>query len=155
IRDAKQDVAARVATGAAQVKLLIQNQPVKWQERFQALLMPPLGGTGNLDVKKKSGEINQKWGSEGYVPFKKKLSQRNPFSRAGPDATVADVADFFRPSVGTLWSFYARELKGDVPRVGEQFEFKTELGNEARKVYKPELKTFLSRALAVSNALFS
>jgi len=158
IRDAmraKQDVAARVATGIAQVKLLIQNQPVKWQERFHALLMPPLEGTGNVDVKKKSGEISQKWCSEVYVPFKKNLAQRYPFTRAGPDATVADVADFFRPNVGTLWSFYARELKSDVPRVGEQFQFKAELGNEARKVYKPELKTFLGRALAVSNVLFS
>src|SRR5260370_42196728 len=78
IRDAmraKQDVAARVSTGIAQVKLLIQNQPVKWQERFQALLMPPLEGTGNVDIKKKSGEISQKWCSEVYVPFKKNLAQ--------------------------------------------------------------------------------
>ncbi len=156
VRDAlraHQDVAARIQTATTHVQTLIDGQEVTWRQRFKALLLPPLTGTKQLDVKKKSGEVSQKWCSEVYEFFKKNLSNRYPFNPRGQDATLADLTDFFKPN-GTVWSFYEKELKTDVVKISDRFQYAKGLGVEAASVYKHDLLNFLSRAQQVRNALF-
>jgi type VI secretion system protein ImpL len=135
------------------VRSLIENQEPTWRQRFVALLLPPLEKTKQVDVAKKSGEMSQKWCSEVYGRFKKNLRNRYPFNQRGPDAAIADLTDFFGP-IGTVWSFYDKELKADVVRIGDRFAFAKGLGVEASSVYRRELLNFLSRAQEVRNVLF-
>jgi len=81
-------------------------------------------------------------------PFRS-LSKRYPFAPVPAEAPLADVADFFRPKTGQLWTFFDANMKGNVVRAGDRF-----LNPSGEHVYPPDVIGYLGRANEVTRALF-
>ena len=81
-------------------------------------------------------------------PFRA-LAKRYPFAAVPVDAPMSDVADFFRPKSGQLWTFYESNMKANVVRAGDRF---TSAG--ADHVYPAAVIGYLVRANDVTRALF-
>lgn len=142
----------RLASARTRVQSLIAAQEVGFRPRFESLLWPPIQGASASATAALAGEKAAGYCASVYTPFARTLSGRYPFARAGEDAALADVADFFRPETGTVWAFYGGSLKRDVPRVGARFEAAPR-GTGASLVGPPLLR-FLERAQLVSALLF-
>jgi len=142
---------AQVALSEEVVKGLIKGSD--WQPTLAAMLLPPFTTAQNVGRGKIKETINQKWCTEVYTPFKKNLLNRYPFKRDGADALLGDLSEFFRDK-GILWSFYERELKPDIPQVGDRFKWAHKEGIQPASIYNPQLLTFLARAYEVKSALF-
>ncbi len=77
----------------------------------------------------------------------KPLFSKYPFNPAGPKATMDDIAAFFAPQKGTLWTFYDQKLK----------KFLTPQGAPIPGSTPPVprgIAQFFTRAAAFSNALY-
>jgi type VI secretion system protein ImpL len=87
--------------------------------------------------------------------FERSLANKYPFNPNGHDAALADLADFYRPGKGTVWSFYDSTLQSDMPKEGSQFVFAKRLGSVASTIYRPQVLQFLNRTQDISSALFA
>jgi type VI secretion system protein ImpL len=125
-----------------------------WRPRIEALTWPVIEQVSESLVGLKAN-TGRKWCSEVMAIFGRTLAQRYPFAQRDSDASVRDVADFLKPSNGVLWGFYNRELAGDILRVGGSFQFDDRLGGIVRRSYHEGLASYLRRAQAATNALFS
>jgi type VI secretion system protein ImpL len=63
-------------------------------------------------------ELIQPWTLLLLHPFEKTLMGKYPVTATGPDASLADFIEFFRPG-GTFWSFYDANLKAYVTEDGQ------------------------------------
>lgn len=144
---------AVLQTATVQVEGLITSQALAWwQEPFlKQLLLAPLRVAARAQVGEIAKDLNQKWCNAVSLEFSKSLAGRYPFDPKGVDATVADVAAYFRPQEGTLWGFYQSNLQGDVQRMGGTFRA---VSGTASQVYGPALLQHLSRAQDLTSALF-
>ncbi len=119
---------------------------------LRALLSPPI----NLALRDaRSGvpvrTVAAAWCDLVAKPFQDGLGSRYPFARTGPDAAMADVAEFFRPEKGVVWGLYKKTLEGTVQRSGDGFRF---ADGAAEAGYRPELLTFLRQAQEITTGLF-
>jgi len=160
VRDALQGAAdggdatalvGRVTQARTRVQSLVEAQEVGWRPRLQSLLWPPIDAATSSSVGEVTRDAAQKWCSAVAIPFRRKLAESYPFNPRGPDAPIADVADFFRPQTGALWGFYNEALKNSVQRAGEGFHFARQLGGGG---FRPELLTYLKRGQEITSALF-
>jgi type VI protein secretion system component VasK len=149
-QDKKGSIAA-IDVAVGQVKPYIAQQEAVWQPRLEQVLLPPFKIARSMIIGGGGADASRKWCSEVYLQFKKTCLNRYPFRQNPNDAKIADVAEFFKPS-GILWSFYGRELKEDIPQVGESYKLATPA---ARSMYRGDLLTFLSHARQVTTSLFS
>jgi len=72
----------------------------------------PGGGAGSG-----GGIVPPRWNELVYTPFQRTLAGKYPFARTGPDASIADFTEFFRPG-GTFWSYYESNMKALVKEDG-------------------------------------
>jgi type VI secretion system protein ImpL len=63
------------------------------------------------------GIVPPNWNELVFMPFQKTLAGKYPFTAAGPDASVADFTEFYRPG-GTFWSYYDANMKAMVKEDG-------------------------------------
>jgi type VI secretion system protein ImpL len=117
---------------------------------LRALLSPPV----NLALRDARGPVRTvaaAWCDLVAKPFRNGLGSRYPFARTGPDAAMADVAEFFRPEKGVVWGLYKKTLEGPVQRAGDGFRFADDAAGAG---YRPELLTFLRQAQEITTGLF-
>lgn len=150
--DSSQQLVAKLQAARTRVRALIESQPVGWRPLFEALLWQPIeNASRSTEVTEASGK-GIAWCNEVVVPFARNLQSKYPFQPGGPDAPLADLADFYR-SDGILWKFYGASLAADVPEVGDRrFEFSTRLGRSSS--FSPQLLAFLSRSREITDVLF-
>ena len=67
-------------------------------------------------------DLNNRWRQEVYEPCQRMVAERYPFQERGFDASLADVANFFNPRDGILWTFYNNTLKPFVSEGPNQWE---------------------------------
>jgi type VI secretion system protein ImpL len=116
-----------------------------WQQPcLKRLLLAPLQVTA-------VSHLNQAWFDSVYSPFKASLAGRYPFDGHGADATLADVAAYFKPGQGTLWAFFDKNLQTDLQRMGDHFQV---ANGTAGQLYSASVLEFLGRGDEVTNALF-
>jgi len=63
------------------------------------------------------GIVPPNWNELVFMPFQKTLAGKYPFAAGGPDASIADFTEFFRPG-GTFWSYYDANMKALVKEDG-------------------------------------
>jgi type VI secretion system protein ImpL len=143
---------ARASNVRTRVRSLIEAQPIGWRPRFEHLLWPAVQGTSASATSALAGEQARGWCSAVVAPHARTLRGRYPFAARGQDVALTDLADFYRPLTGTLWSYYAGVLQRDLPQAGASFE--PRVGSGVAAHYTPELVRFLHRAHALSQALF-
>lgn len=142
----------RVAAARTRVRTLIETQEVGWRPRLDALLWPAVQGVSSSSTSALAGEKSARWCTSVMHPYVRTLRNRYPFASQGHDAALADLAEFYRPQSGVLWSFYETTLARDLPRRGGGFELRSVRGSPA--VYTSELARFLERSQRLSSALF-
>ncbi|MET0286719.1 MAG: ImcF-related family protein, partial [Polyangiales bacterium] len=143
---------ARASNVRTRVRSLIEAQPIGWRPRFEHLLWPAVQGTSASATTEMAGEQARGWCSAVVAPHGRSLRGRYPFAPRGQDVALTDLADFYRPVNGILWSYYASVLQRDLPQAGASFE--PRVGSGVAAHYTPELVRFLHRAHALSQALF-
>jgi type VI secretion system protein ImpL len=144
---------SRLATARVQIQSLVNGQEdPNIRPTLNKLLMPPLDAATWVANSTAGGAINQSWCSEIVDAFKRNLANRYPFNRAGHDASLADVGEFYRPGSGTVWGYFDSSLKEDVRRAGDKFEFIKKLGASP---LQPGVLTFLRRSYDISTSLFT
>jgi type VI secretion system protein ImpL len=149
---AAEPLLARLAAARTRVRSLIETQEVGWRPRFDALLWPPINGASGSSTSALAGEKGSQWCTSVVVPFDRTLRGRYPFARQGQDAALADVAEFYRPTSGILWSFYESSLKRDVNQIGDKFQLQQ--GTGIAENFSGELVRFLNRSATLTNVLF-
>lgn len=143
---------ARLTVARTRIRSLIESQEVGWRPRFDALLWPPINGAFASSATALATEKGSQWCTSVVVPFDRTLRGKYPFSRQGQDASLADLADFYRPGSGIIWAFYDSTLKRDVKQVGDRFE--TSHTGGMGPLYGSELVRFLNRSQHISSVLF-
>jgi type VI secretion system protein ImpL len=141
----------RVTQARTRIESLVESQDVGWRPRLLGWLWPPIEAATSSSRGEASRDASQKWCSAVALPFRRKLAGNYPFNPRGPDAPLADVADFFRPQTGALWGFYNEGLKSSVERAGEGFRFARQLGGGG---FRPDLLPYLKRGLEITSALY-
>lgn len=141
----------RVAQARTRVQSLVDAQEIGWRPRLQSLLWPPIDAATSSSIGEASRDAAQKWCGAVALSFRRKLAESYPFNPRGPDAPLADVADFFRPGSGVLWGFYGENLKNSVQRAGDVFQYSRQLGGGG---FRPELLAYLKRGQEITSALF-
>jgi len=96
--------------------------------------------------------LQQQWNAAVYGVFRHKLASRYPFADKGSDATVADLADFFRPDSGVLWSFVEDNLSPFLSARRRRWSQRSWLG--AGLDFSPAFINSLSRAGKITSGLF-
>lgn len=142
----------RVAQARTKIRALIDSAEVGWRPRLEALLWPPIDAASRATAAESAGNAARGWCTAVASPFRQRLEGRYPFRADGHDASLSDVAEFFRPG-GQLWGFYDQALKGDVQRAGDGFQFAKHLGGVSG--FQPEILAYLDRAQEVTQTMFS
>lgn len=142
----------RVASARTRIRGLIELAEIGWRPRLEALLWPPINAASNATVVQAADSAARAWCASVAGPYRQRLEGRYPFRADGDDASLSDVAEFFRPG-GDLWNFYDQNLKTEVPRGGDGFRFARQLGGATG--FQPGLLVYLDRANEVTHVLFS
>lgn len=131
---------------------LIDSREIGWRPRLQALLLPPIDA-GAAEAAEQAGRVAAaRWCSEVALFWRSHLAGRYPFRRNGTeDASLTDVAEFFRRDSGRLWSFYAQALSRDVESTPRGHELRRQ---RAAPALRKDLLAFLDRAAEITAALF-
>lgn len=72
---------------------------------------------GNVQPGSGGGIVPPRWNELVVIPFQRTLNGKYPFDRGGPDCSIADFGEFFRPG-GTFWSYYDANMKALVKEDG-------------------------------------
>lgn len=143
---------ARLQGARTRVRGLIETQEVGWRPRFDALLWPAINGASSSSTSALAGEKGGQWCTSVVLPFERTLRGKYPFVSGGQDASLADVAEFYRAGSGVLWAFYDSALKRDVPRVGDRYQPRG--GASVGSMYNADLVGFLERSQLISSVMF-
>lgn len=116
------------------------------------LLMTPLRQTWQLILDETRKDLERSWRNGVHAVYSQKLQGRFPFVPAGRDVALMDVADFFRPDDGVLWSFVHNNLKPYLNKTSNGWRQKTWL--EQGPDFNQDLLRTLEQAQAISSSLF-
>ncbi|HEY6556243.1 MAG TPA: type VI secretion system membrane subunit TssM [Polyangiaceae bacterium] len=87
----------------------------------EPLLMNPIRGSRAGVAGTAFGAMSDKWKAEVWEAYSQKLAPRYPFSETPGEVSIAEFADFFRPSTGMIWKFFEQNLSDRLERSGNAF----------------------------------
>ncbi len=87
----------------------------------EPLLMNPIRGSRAGVAGTAFGAMSDKWKAEVWEAYSQKLAPRYPFADTRDEVSIAEFADFFRPSTGMLWKFFEQNLGDRLERSGNAF----------------------------------
>ncbi len=125
---------------------ILNGTGMRTRQAIEPLLMKPVRESWRVILASGMREVQQKWVNMVVREYDERIRGRFPFSSRGPDVAIDDVAEFFRPRDGILWSFVENHLGPYLVRnrsrwrerrwldVGPQFErsFLSALNRSAR-----------------------
>jgi type VI secretion system protein ImpL len=92
------------------------------------------------------------WKDKTAFAFNETLRTHYPFAADGRDASMNDVADFFKPTGGIFWSFVNDEMGPFVERKGNSWEARKWLGIGLD--FNPDFLLTIERTSGISNGMF-
>ena len=132
---------------------ILQTLDVKSREVLTPIFLDPFRMAMAGLIQRTTQDLNERWRREVYEPCQRTIADRYPFQTGSPDASLADVAHFFNPNNGILWTFYDETLKPFIQEGQDQWVRKDWQG-----VGVPLSSTFLEslrEARLLSDSLFS
>jgi type VI secretion system protein ImpL len=78
-------------------------------QEFQNLLVEPVKLSWSAIISDATQYLNLQWKAK-VVDNYKTIGNSYPMMETGRDVAIQDFSDFFKPEVGTLWSFFDKEL---------------------------------------------
>ncbi len=89
---------------------LLNGNEVRTRRTIELFLMDSIKNSWKVIMHVAMKEVQYKWENMVIREFEDRIRGKFPFSNNGPDAPIDDVAEFFRPKDGILWSFVNNEL---------------------------------------------
>jgi type VI secretion system protein ImpL len=118
----------------------------------ERLLYEPIKGSWGAIIKQTQVYLQNQWTSSVLVDYERKISGRFPFNGKGPDASLNDISDFFRPDDGMIWAFTEDQLAPFLRKERYSWAEKNWLG--VGPAFDPELLRCLSQASRITSGLF-
>ncbi len=97
-------------------------------------------------------EVERKWQMMVMEEYDDRIRGRFPFARNGSDAAISDVAEFFRPGDGTLWSFVENHLSAYL--VKRRHVWRQRRWLDVEPGFSRQLVAALNRAQRITEAMF-
>jgi len=97
-------------------------------------------------------EVERKWQLMVMEEYDDRIRGRFPFARNGSDAAISDVAEFFRPGDGTLWSFVENHLSAYL--VKQRRVWRERRWLDVEPGFSRQLVAALNRAQRITEAMF-
>lgn len=94
-----------------ETKDIISGSEVKNRAILKSLLISPIKDAWRIILSSAVNEIENKWSSIVVNEYDDRIRGRFPFSEQGPDATLDDVSEFFRPNDGVLWAYMSEHMR--------------------------------------------
>ncbi len=89
---------------------LLNGNEVRTRRTLELFLMDSIQNSWKVIMRVAMKEVQYKWENMVVREFEDRIRGKFPFAANGPDAPIDDVAEFFRPKDGILWSFVNNEL---------------------------------------------
>jgi type VI secretion system protein ImpL len=136
---------------AASVERLLTSLTQQERLIMEPLLMNPIRGSQTAVDGAQGAQLNDRWRSEVWEPYRRMVS-RYPFvASSAVEVPLADFAEFFRPSNGTLWAFYEETLAARLLRSGTGFKPRP---SEQRSGFRGDFLSCLAAVQNITDAVF-
>ena len=89
---------------------LLNGTDVRTRRAIEPLLISAIRHAWQAVLATGMQDVQQKWNTLVVREFDERIRGRFPFASSGPDVAIEDVAEFFRPNDGILWSFVNTHL---------------------------------------------
>ncbi len=116
------------------------------------LLYEPIKGAWMAVIQQTQVYLQNQWNGSVLVDYQRKIFGKFPFNSTGPDASLNDISDFFRPEDGLLWAFTEDQLKPFLRKERYSWTEQTWLG--AGLAFDQNLIRALSQASHITSGLF-
>jgi type VI secretion system protein ImpL len=132
---------------------MMRDMDVESRRVVEPLLKEPILYTLSTVLQNAGEYLDQLWQDEVYEPYQGNLQSRYPFSPAGPDATLIDVAEFYHPTDGVFRRFVTHQLKNFLEAAGrDSWRAKTWQGQGIK--FSRGFLTSLEQISKISECLF-
>jgi type VI secretion system protein ImpL len=118
----------------------------------ERLLRGPIMGAWQTIIRQTQVYLQDQWNASVMVSYKRKISDKFPFYDTTADASLNDIADFFRPEDGLIWAFTDAQLKPFLRKTRNNWVEKTWLG--AGIGFDKSLLRSLRQATQITSGLF-
>jgi type VI secretion system protein ImpL len=131
---------------------LLNGMDARTRKVAEHLLYEPIQKAWMAIIQQTQDYLQNQWTSSVLVNYKRKISEKFPFSVDGDDASLNDVSDFFRPGDGVIWAFTEDQLKPFLRKKRNGWTEKTWLGIGLN--FDHSLLNSLARASLISSGMF-
>lgn len=131
---------------------LLEDADTRTAQSVANLLRAPIRNVWGTIIAVSQKNLELTWKDKTLFAFNETLRNRYPFAADGRDASMNDVADFFKPTGGAFWAFVNEEMGPFVERKGNTWESRKWLG--VGLDFNPEFLLALERTNGISNGLF-
>jgi type VI secretion system protein ImpL len=119
---------------------------------LERLLLPPFQDMRTIVFAGVAQQKSNEFCEQIATPFSQLIAGRYPFVRESMrDAPLPELAEFLRPSGGTLRKFIQQQLADEVLSSGRKWTYAS---LQAREMYREDLLTFLEKANGLATTLF-
>ncbi|HEB58433.1 MAG TPA: type VI secretion system membrane subunit TssM [Gammaproteobacteria bacterium] len=131
---------------------LLNGTDVRTRRVIEPMLMAPVKHTWKVVLATAMEEVQLKWNNMVVAEFNERIRGRFPFASRGPDAAIDDVAEFFRPDDGILWSFVNQHLSSYLVKHRSRWKERQWLGMGPQ--FEKGFINALNRSQAITRGLF-
>ena len=132
-------------------KSLTNGLNARSRKAVSRLLNKPISYAWQTILKQTRNHLQNQWNTVVYSSYKKKIAGKFPFDRAGTDASLTDITDFFRGDDGIIWTFTNNQLKPFLRKSGRRWKNRTWLGQGPK--ISEQFLTALPKAAEISGGL--
>lgn len=118
----------------------------------ERLLNEPIRGAWSAIMQQTRIYLQNQWNNSVLLDYQRLISGRFPFSDTGPDASLNDLSDFFRPEEGSIWAFTEDRLQTFLQKERYGWTEKTWLG--LGPAFNRDLLSSLNQASRISSGMF-
>ncbi len=131
---------------------LLNGTDVRTRRVIEPMLMAPVKHSWRVVLATAMEEVQAKWNNMVVAEFNERIRGRFPFASRGPDAAIDDVAEFFRPDDGILWSFVNNHLSSYLVKHRSRWKDRQWLGMGPQ--FERSFIASLNRSQAITRGLF-
>jgi type VI secretion system protein ImpL len=131
---------------------VLENVDAQTSQSVANLLRAPIRNVWGTIISVSQKNLELTWKDKTLFAFNETLRGHYPFAAEGRDASMSDVADFFKPTGGIFWSFVNDEMGPFVERKGNKWESRKWLGIGLD--FNPEFPLAIERSYGITNGMF-
>jgi type VI secretion system protein ImpL len=131
---------------------LINGSESRTRQVVEPLFMAPIKDSWRVVMGSAVGEIQNKWDAIVVAEYEQRIRGRFPFDQNGPDSALEDVAEFFHPDDGVLWTFVRDQLGAYIYRRNNEWHERSWMGLSPG--FNRNLVYALNRSQLITDGLF-